>query len=87
MGLLSWILFGLAAGALTRLVVPGDRGRGILMTIGLGIGGAVLGGLVAAAAGWGGLERFDVRSLLIAVGGGVVILVAYRLIVGGGRGD
>ncbi len=87
MGLLSWILFGLAAGALARLVVPGDRGLGILMTIGLGIGGAVLGGLVAAAAGWGDLEGFDLPSFLIAVGGGVVILGAYRLIVGGGQGD
>src|SRR5436190_16193264 len=80
MGILLWIVFGLIAGALAKFLMPGKDPGGIVVTILLGIGGAVLGGMLATAAGFGGMTTFDVRSLVIAIGGAVVLLLGYRLI-------
>ena len=80
MGLLLWIVFGLIAGVVAKFVMPGKDPGGLIVTILLGIGGAVVGGMVAAAFGFGGMSGFDVRSLMIAIGGALVLLVGYRLV-------
>jgi uncharacterized membrane protein YeaQ/YmgE (transglycosylase-associated protein family) len=89
MGLLTWLIFGLVAGAIAQVIVPGDdpggRGfMGILITIVIGVVGAMIGGLIGTALGFGGVNEFDIRSLLIAVVGGVVLLFIWRAIAGGG---
>lgn len=90
MGLLAWLIFGLIAGAIAQMIVPGDDpgGRGffgILITIAVGIVGAVIGGLIGAALGFGGVTEFDIRSMLIAIVGGVILLFVWRAIAGGSR--
>lgn len=80
MGIVSWIVFGLIAGAIAKVLHPGQDPGGCLMTIALGIGGAILGGYIGAWLGWGGVAGFDIRSLALAVLGAILILVVYRLL-------
>lgn len=78
MGILSWILFGLLAGALAKMVMPGNDPGGCLVTIVLGILGSVVGGFIGTALGFGTVQGFDLRSLAIAILGTIVLLVVYR---------
>ena len=85
MSILAWIIFGLIAGAVAQFLMPGgDPGgsglRGIVITVLIGIVGAFVGGFIGAALGFGGVNDFDIRSLLIAILGAIVILVVYRLL-------
>lgn len=80
MGLLLWIVFGLIAGAVAKFILPGRDPGGLIVTILVGIGGAVLGGMLATAFGFGALSGFDIRSLMIAIGGALILLVGYRLL-------
>jgi len=80
MGILMWIMFGLIAGAVAKLVMPGRDPGGIFVTILLGIVGAVVGGFLGTTFGFGTVTGFDVRSLLIAIGGALILLFGYRLI-------
>ena len=81
MGILSWIILGLIAGALGKLVMPGKDPGGFFITILLGIGGALLGGFIGTRLGIGSVTgAFDIRSLLIATAGAIVLLLLYRLI-------
>lgn len=75
MGIVSWILWGLFVGAAARLLTPGRQKIGIVWTILLGVGGAVLGGFVATEAlGIGEVGDFGFGSFLIAVAGAFVLL-------------
>ena len=64
--LLWWALLGLVIGALARLVLPGEQAVGWLGTIGAGIAGALLGGIIAHAFDWGGLVQFLLAILVAA---------------------
>ena len=79
MGILMWAVFGLIAGAVARYIMPGRVPGGIIATIVLGIVGALVGGFIGAQLGFGDLSGFDVRSMLMAVGGGVLVLFLYGL--------
>ncbi len=83
MGIFSWIVFGLIAGALAKFLMPGRDPGGIFVTILVGIGGAVLGGFVSTQIGLGTVTGFDLRSIGIAIGGAFVLLLGYRLLFGG----
>lgn len=80
MGILSWILFGLIAGALAKWIMPGEDPGGCVMTMVIGIVGAVLGGWIATMFGMGGIDGFNLGSLLVAVLGAVLLLWIYRLV-------
>lgn len=80
MGIISWILFGLIAGAAAKLLMPGDDPGGIIMTAVLGIAGAVIGGFVATRLGYGTVTAFDLRSFAIAIGGAMLLLFGYRVL-------
>lgn len=82
MGILSWIVFGLIAGALAKLLLPGKDPGGMLVTILIGIAGAVVGGYLGTYFGYGKVSGFDFRSFAIAVGGSFLLLLAYRLLRG-----
>ena len=80
MGILSWILMGLIVGVIAKLVMPGPDPGGIFITILLGIGGAFVGGYVGSFLGLGSVTGLNLGSLLLAVGGVVLILILYRTI-------
>ena len=83
MGLLSLILFGLIVGGIAKFLMPGKDPGGCLVTILLGIGGAVVGGFLGTEVfHWGRVTGFDLRSFAIAVVGAILILIVYRLLVG-----
>ena len=80
MSILSWILLGLVAGALAKFLMPGDDPGGIIVTILIGIAGALVGGFIASAVGLGTVTGFNPGSLLIATGGALLLLFGYRRI-------
>ena len=79
MGILTWIIFGLIAGALAKLIMPGNQGMGWLMTIILGIVGAFVGGFIGSLIGWGSVEAFDIKGMVLAVVGALLILWIYGM--------
>jgi uncharacterized membrane protein YeaQ/YmgE (transglycosylase-associated protein family) len=85
MGLLSWLLMGLLAGALARFLMPGDDSMGCFMTSLIGIIGAFVGGFIATLLGFGGFRAFDLYSLIVATLGAVVLLMLARLFRGSRR--
>ena len=80
MGILSWVVFGLLAGAVAKFLMPGDDPGGCIMTILLGVAGAFVGGFVGSFIGFGGPTEFNLGSFATAVGGAMLLLIAYRLI-------
>lgn len=82
MGLVSWVVFGLLAGALARWILPGKDPSGCLVTVALGIAGALLGGLLATYLGFGGISGFDWRSLAVAIAGSLLLLCLWRFLRG-----
>lgn len=85
MGLLSWIVLGGLVGAAAKIIVPGKDPGGCLVTIVIGIAGAVIGGLAGSQLGMGGVEGFDLKSLFLATAGAVALLLGYRALQGRGR--
>jgi uncharacterized membrane protein YeaQ/YmgE (transglycosylase-associated protein family) len=79
---LYWILFGFVAGALAKFLMPGRDPAGCLFTVALGIIGAFVGGYVGTILGWGRVEQgtFDLRSILIATAGAMLVLALGRLL-------
>ena len=79
MGILTWIVLGLLAGFLAKFLMPGNDPGGVIITILLGVAGAMLGGFIATKLGYGTVTGFDLRSLGIAVLGSLLLLVVYRM--------
>lgn len=79
-GWLSWIIIGALAGAIAKFIVPGRDPSGCLITIALGIGGAVVAGWLGNQLGW--YERGEGAGFLAAIVGAIIILFVYRLIAG-----
>ncbi|MBC7773078.1 MAG: GlsB/YeaQ/YmgE family stress response membrane protein [Pyrinomonadaceae bacterium] len=82
MGILSWILFGLLAGLIARALMPGRDPAGCIVTVLIGIAGAFIGGFIGTQLGYGDLSGFDLRSLLLAVVGALVLLLIFRFAAG-----
>ena len=78
MGIIAWIVLGLIAGALAKMLMPGDDPGGIIITILLGIAGAIVGGFIAVALGISnGVDDFDIGSIVLAA---MLLLFGYRLV-------
>ncbi len=75
-GLISWLLFGLAAGSIAKYLHPGDEPGGWLSTLGIGVLGSFLGGILTSVIGLGGGGL--IWSMLTAVGGAFLLLMAQR---------
>jgi uncharacterized membrane protein YeaQ/YmgE (transglycosylase-associated protein family) len=80
MGIIAWIVVGLIAGALAKLILPGDDPGGIIVTILIGIVGAFVGGFVFSLFGGAGVSGFNIWSILVATVGAIILLLIYRLV-------
>lgn len=86
MSFLGFLLLGLIAGAIAKMILPGAQGGGWFITLILGVVGALLGGWLAGIlfnvdlAGF-----FDLRTWLIAIAGSIVVLLIYGLLTRGKR--
>ena len=80
MGILAWIVVGLIAGVLAKLIMPGDDPGGIIVTIIIGIVGAFVGGFVVNLLGGAGVSGFNNWSILVATLGAIILLAIYRLV-------
>ena len=80
MGILSWIVFGLVVGIIAKLLMPGRDPGGFIVTILLGIAGALLGGFVGRAMGFDGPN--EPAGWLMSIGGAILLLVIYRVAIG-----
>jgi uncharacterized membrane protein YeaQ/YmgE (transglycosylase-associated protein family) len=81
MGILGWIVFGLIVGAIAKLLMPGRDPGGIIVTMVLGIVGALLGGFIGRALGMYG--DGEPAGFIMALLGAIVVLLIYRMSVGG----
>jgi uncharacterized membrane protein YeaQ/YmgE (transglycosylase-associated protein family) len=83
-------VLGLLAGAIAKLIMPGDDPGGFIVTTLIGIAGAIVGGLIASALDIGDLDEFfDIGTWLIAIAGSLLLLFIYRMVIGNrpsGRG-
>lgn len=79
-GLIGWIIFGAVVGALAKLIMPGKDPGGIIITMLLGIAGALVAGFIGRALGWYGPE--DPAGFFMALIGAILLLAIYRMAIG-----
>lgn len=79
MGILAWILFGLVVGVIAKLLMPGRDPGGFIITILLGIAGAVLGGFIGRMMGFYGPD--ESAGWIISILGAIILLALYRMMV------
>lgn len=85
MGLITWILVGLVAGVLAEFALGGGVSMGprrLILTALLGVAGAIVGGFISTRLGYGDVTGFNVRSVLIAVAGAILVILAFRVVAG-----
>jgi len=83
MGFLGFLLLGLIAGAIAKLILPGKQGGGWFVTLLLGVVGALLGGWLGGLIFHVGLESFfSLATWLLAIGGSLIVLLIYGFFVG-----
>ena len=82
MGIIGWVVLGLLAGVIAKKIMPGAERIGIVITTLLGIGGALLGGFIATALGFGDPidEFFDLSTWLAAVLGALILLFLWNVL-------
>jgi uncharacterized membrane protein YeaQ/YmgE (transglycosylase-associated protein family) len=80
MAILTWIVFGLVVGIIAKLLIPGKDPGGFIVTILLGIAGALVGGFIGRAMGFYGPGQ--AAGWLMSIGGAILLLVLYRLMAG-----
>lgn len=78
MGIITWIIVGLIAGGIAKALHPGQDPGGFIVTILIGIAGAVVGGWISSMFGFGTVDGFNIGSLFIAIIGAVLLLFIYR---------
>ena len=82
MAIISWIILGLIAGALAKMIMPGDDPGGIIVTILIGIVGAFIGGFIWNLLTGGGVSGLNIGSIVLAIIGALILLAGYRMVVG-----
>jgi len=78
MGVLGWIFFGLVVGVIAKLLMPGRDPGGFIVTILIGIAGALVGGWLGRAVGWYGPDQG--AGYIVSILGAIILLVLYRLL-------
>lgn len=86
MSIIGWIVLGLIAGAIAKAILPGRQGGGWILTIILGIVGALLGGFIGSALFGVDINEFwSLETWLVAIGGSILVLLIYGLFTRGSR--
>ncbi|WP_404311235.1 GlsB/YeaQ/YmgE family stress response membrane protein [Agrococcus terreus] len=81
MGIIGWIVLGLIAGAIAKLILPGKQGGGWIVTLILGVVGALLGGFLGSVLFNAPLEDFwSLQTWLLAIGGSIIVLLIWGLV-------
>ena len=80
MGILSWILFGLVVGVIAKLLMPGRDPGGFIVTILLGIAGALIAGFIGQAMGF--YDQNQSAGWLMSILGAIILLALYRMMAG-----
>lgn len=78
MTILGWAIFGLIVGAIAKLLMPGKDPGGIIVTMLLGVAGALLGGYLGQALGWYGPG--DAAGFIVSTLGAIILLLLYRML-------
>lgn len=78
-GIIGWIIIGLIAGGIAKLLMPGKDPGGCLITILLGIAGALLAGFIGKSIGW--YEQGEAAGFIAAIVGAFIILFIYRMVM------
>ncbi len=88
MGFFTWVLVGLVAGLLAEFVLGGGPGgiglRRLVLAAVLGVAGAIVGGFISTALGFGDVTGFNPRSIAIAAGGAILVIFVFRMLASGG---
>ncbi len=85
MGFIAFLVLGLIAGAIAKAILPGRQGGGWIATLLLGVVGAMLGGWLGSVLFGASLQEFwSLQTWLLAIGGAIIVLLIYGLIVGRG---
>jgi len=79
LGIIGWMIFGLIVGALAKFIMPGRDPGGMLVTIGLGIAGALVAGFIGQLLGW--YQSGQTGGFIAATLGAILILFVYRKVV------
>ena len=86
MGIIAWIILGLVAGLIAKVILKGPDPGGLIVTTLLGVAGALLGGFLARALDLGDIRDFwDLETWLIAIGGSLLVLLVWRAVAGSGK--
>jgi len=86
MGILGWIVLGLIAGAIAKAILPGRQGGGWILTLLLGVVGALLGGWLGSVIFGIGLENFwSLQTWIVAIIGAIIVLLIFGLVTRGRR--
>jgi uncharacterized membrane protein YeaQ/YmgE (transglycosylase-associated protein family) len=81
MSILAFLILGLIAGAIAKAIMPGRQGGGILITMLLGVVGAILGGWIGSAVFGIGLQEFwSIQTWLVAIVGSIIVLAIYGMV-------
>jgi uncharacterized membrane protein YeaQ/YmgE (transglycosylase-associated protein family) len=81
MSIIGWLILGLVAGFIASKIVNA-QGQGLMLDIVLGIVGAIVGGILFSAFGAEGITGFNLYSMIVAVGGSIVVLWVYHAVIG-----
>jgi uncharacterized membrane protein YeaQ/YmgE (transglycosylase-associated protein family) len=85
MGIIGFLILGLIAGAIAKVLHSGNEPGGVLGTLVVGVLGAMLGGLIASAVGLGGISSFfSIGTWLVAIGGAFLLLLVYNAVTASG---
>jgi uncharacterized membrane protein YeaQ/YmgE (transglycosylase-associated protein family) len=76
LGIIGWAIFGIIVGAVAKLLMPGRDPGGLLVTMLLGIAGAIVAGFIGRALGW--YEPGEAAGFIMATVGAILLLVVYR---------